>query len=593
MPWRSRAASVVLCFGSAFLVGCSDSALAPTATMRAVPSVRADAALIGVADVRGAIQAQERHTEALMRIPGVVGTAVGVLPSGKVGVKILVSAPGLAGLPAVLEGIPVAVQVTGQLVAFSDPTTRQRPAPLGFSVGHPSITAGTIGALVRNAAGDRFILSNNHVLANSNNATIGDATLQPGPFDGGTAADQIGTLAAFKAISFAANASNTMDAAIARSDEVSNSTPTDDGYGAPSTSIWGDANADGTFDDKAAALNLAVQKFGRTTKLTKGTITGINATVTICYEPVFIFCLRSARFVDQFIIEPGTFSGGGDSGSLIVTDDAGKNPVALLFAGSTAQTIANRIDLVLAEFGVTIDGGTSPPPTPVTDVAITGVSAPASVTEGSSANVVVTVRNVGNQNVGSTFNVSLLDATDNVPVGSPQTVAGLAAGATVTRTFVWNTTGRSLGPHTLTASHDLADNQASNNQASATSTVSSTSTPTGMHVGNLDAITSSNATTWSATVEITVHDSNHQPLNGVTVVGTWSRSGLNSDTCTSGDLGGNGTCIVLFPSLSQRNVKSVTFSVSSLTKTGTTYQATQNHDPDGSSNGTSIKVNRP
>src|SRR5207302_10497692 len=99
--------------------------------------------------------------------------------------------------------------------------------------------------------------------------------------------------------------------------------------------------------------------------------------VTVCYEEFFGFCLEAATFVDQLIIEPGTFSGGGDSGSLLVTDDASKSPVGLLFAGSSTQTIANRIDLVLSNFGVHVAGGNSPPPTPVTDVAITSVAGPA------------------------------------------------------------------------------------------------------------------------------------------------------------------------------------------------------------------------
>ena len=69
-----------------------------------------------------------------------------------------------------------------------------------------------------------------------------------------------------------------------------------------------------------------------------------------------------ARFVNQIIIEPGSFSAGGDSGSLIVVDGKGRNkgddrkPVGLLFAGSSLITVANPIDLVLAEFNVTIDG---------------------------------------------------------------------------------------------------------------------------------------------------------------------------------------------------------------------------------------------
>jgi hypothetical protein len=70
-----------------------------------------------------------------------------------------------------------------------------------------------------------------------------------------------------------------------------------------------------------------------------------------------------ARFVGQIIVEPGEFSAGGDSGSLIVVDGKGKKgaaddrkPVGLLFAGSAFVTVANPIDLVLDRFGVTIDG---------------------------------------------------------------------------------------------------------------------------------------------------------------------------------------------------------------------------------------------
>src|SRR5262249_35600132 len=135
----------------------------------------------------------------------------------------------------------------------------------------------------------------------------------------------------------------------------------------------------------------------------------------------------------------------------------------------SSETIANRIDLVLGYFGVQVDGGSSTPPPPLTDVAIAGVSAPASVTSGTTATVTVTVSNVGNQNVAASFDVALRDATDNVTIGT-QTVAGLGAGATTTLSFGWNTSASSLGSHTLTASHTLADDNAANNQASTTST---------------------------------------------------------------------------------------------------------------------------
>jgi hypothetical protein len=557
-------------------------------------SILGPSAALSVAGAQGldvALAAQQRHTDALMRIPGVVGTSVGVTAGGQAVVQIYLVDASVSGLPDALDGIPVRRQVTGMLMAYSDPTQKLRPAPIGYSVGHFAITAGTIGARVLDGASNMFLLSNNHVLANGNNAAIGDAILQPGPVDGGTAADQIGTLAAFKAINFSGG-DNTIDAALATATAtvLSNTTPAD-AYGMPSGQIWGDANSDGVFDNKNALLNLQLQKYGRTTQLTKGAVTGINAILNICYEALFIFCVKSARFVDQIVIEPGAFSSGGDSGSLIVTDDANRNPVALLFAGSTAQTIANRIDLVLNHFGVHIDAGSEPPPPPadMLDVAIQGVSGPGSVTVGSSANIVVTIRNAGTQNVTTAFNVTLRDATDGVDIGT-QSVASLAAGATTTRTYAWNTTGGSIGAHTLTGQHNVTDENAANNQASTVVSVNPQSTA--MHVGNLTAIRSNDGTSWSAIVEIEVHDAAHNPLNGATVVGSWTPPGLNSNTCTSGDLEGNGTCIVLYPGLSNKR-KSVSFSVSSLTKSLYTYASGSNHDPDGSSNGTTIKVNKP
>jgi len=584
---RRAAILAVIGLGASLWTGCSDRS--PDALIG--PSAQRHFAGDQLQEIHAVLAVHKRHSAALLRLPGVVGTAVGLLPNGKAGLKVLLASPDVHGLPSALEGIPVVTQVTGMLVAFSDPTTRQRPAPLGFSVGHPAITAGSIGARVVDGSRTVYVLSNNHVLANSNDASIGDATLQPGPYDGGTApADQIGTLTAFNTIDFSGG-DNTIDAAIARSttSNLGNATPTDDGYGAPSATIFGDANSDHVFDDVATLLGLNVQKYGRTTKLTHGQITGINATVTVCYEVFFGFCIKAARFVDQLVIEPGTFSGGGDSGSLIVTDDGNKNPVALLFAGSSTQTIANRIDLVLNQFGVTVDDGNSPPPTPLTDVAITTVSAPTSVTQGATVNVAVTTRNVGNQNVPATFDVTLQDATDGVTIGK-QSVAGLTAGASATLTFSWNTTASSFGNHTLSASHTLTDDVPSNNQSTTTVTVNSPSMV--IHIGDLDGFASRNGSNWSVTVEITVHDANHAPLNGATVVGHWSQLGQNSNTCTTGDLGGNGTCTVLFPSL-KRSVSSVNFTVVSVTMPDRIYDRTLNHDVDGSSNGTTIKVYKP
>jgi subtilase family serine protease len=417
-------------------------------------------------DLRGALAVQRRHANALLEIPGVVGTAVTGLPDGRAGVLILTERSGITGLPQALDGVPVKVRVTGRIMAFSDPTQRRRPAPAGFSVGHPSITAGTIGARARDALGRVYILSNNHVLANSNGASIGDPEYQPGPFDGGTSADQIATLTDFQLITFGGTGSNTMDAAIAMSSTalLDNAVPSDDGYGMPNATIYGDANGDGLIDDRNALLGLNVQKYGRTTRLTHGQITGVNATVTVCYEVSGFTCTKTARFVDQLIIGPAGFSGGGDSGSLIVTDDANLNPVALLFAGSSSVTIGNRIDLVLNRFGVAIDGFAPPPPGPFRDVGVMTINGPSTAVQHNTASIAVTVKNVGNQDVSS-FDVTLQDTTEQVTVGT-QSVSGLVAGATATVTFAWTPT--SVGDHALVASQSLNDDRATNNQRSAT-----------------------------------------------------------------------------------------------------------------------------
>src|SRR5438034_10144668 len=219
---RRAAILAVIGLGASLWTGCSDRS--PDALIG--PSAQRHFAGDQLQEIHAVLAVHKRHSAALLRLPGVVGTAVGLLPNGKAGLKVLLASPEVRGLPSALEGIPVVAQVTGMLVAFSDPTKRQRPAPMGFSVGHPAIPAGTIGARVRDALGRVYILSNNHVLANSNGATIGDPEYQPGPFDGGTSADQIATLSDFQVINFTGG-SNTIDAAIALSTTslLDNATP--------------------------------------------------------------------------------------------------------------------------------------------------------------------------------------------------------------------------------------------------------------------------------------------------------------------------------------------------------------------------------
>lgn len=303
----------------------------------------------GDAGIQTAISVQRKHNHALMSIVGVVGHGIGINDAGEPVITVFTEDKTVTGIPDKLDNIPVTQKVTGRFIAYVDPTSRfPRPVPIGVSVGHPQITAGTIGCRVKDASGNVYALSNNHVLANSNDADSGDVIIQPGPYDGGsTTTDVIGTLHAFVPILFDGSP-NLVDAAIAdvTASMVGYATPTDAAYGTPGITPI------------EAYVGLAVQKYGRTTGWTQGAVAEINVTVDVCYETRGPRkCVKLARFVDQITITPGTFSAGGDSGSLIVTDDDSNNPVALLFAGSSSRTIGSPIETVLAQFNVTIDDG--------------------------------------------------------------------------------------------------------------------------------------------------------------------------------------------------------------------------------------------
>lgn len=317
-------------------------------------------------DLGPAIAAQERHTGRLLAVRGVVGTAVGLRADGRPAVKIYTAGPGVAGLPAAVDGVPVDVEVTGEILALGqapqalegkgkpgigsssiNPASRfARPVPIGVSTGNEGeCSAGTISARVKDASGNVYALSNNHVYALENSAPLGSHVLQPGLYDTNCSFDAnnvIGTLAAFKPIVFSTSANNVIDAAIASTTtgNLGNSTPSN-GYGTPSSTT------------SAAAVNMSVQKYGRTTSLTIGTVTGINATVNVGYSS------GTARFVQQIVVQSRrAFIKPGDSGSLLVRNTTSANPVGLLFAGTSSGTyaVANPIGPVLDSLKVTVDG---------------------------------------------------------------------------------------------------------------------------------------------------------------------------------------------------------------------------------------------
>lgn len=255
------------------------------------------------------------------------------------------------GQPGEIDGAPAPMLEEDEYAAFAGAlmlARRVRPAEAGYSVGHYKITAGTIATCVYDilpggttgsppvhglGVPPRFyILSNNHVLANTNDASMGDPILQPGPFDGGTdPADRIAALSRWIPLTLEPPTPrslhrNLVDAAVAQGQ-----------FHDLDREIYWIGYTRGWRRKADIAVGTIVQKTGRTTNFTTGRVTAINATVDVGYGGG-----RVARFFDQIITT--NISAGGDSGSLVLAVD--KVAIGLLFAGSSVATIVNQIENV-------------------------------------------------------------------------------------------------------------------------------------------------------------------------------------------------------------------------------------------------------
>jgi len=319
-------------------------------------------------------QVKSQALAGLMRKPNVIGVGTGYKTSAgrKTGelciVALVTQKIPRAGLdaasmvPKSIDGISTDVLQIGFIRAQQARTDRWRPALGGVSIGHYQVTAGTLGCMVRDrVSGERLILSNNHVLANSNDAKAGDAILQPGTADGGRApGDVIAKLERFCPIQFS-NAPATCGLAQAYADfgnmiarllgskhrvKVMFSDPQalNNVDAALARPLEGDDVLDEILEigapagTTAAQLGMAVRKSGRTTGLTTGQIVVLDATLEVNYGT------GTARFENQLV--SGAMSQPGDSGSLLVAADS-LAAVGLLFAGSDQATIFNPIARVL------------------------------------------------------------------------------------------------------------------------------------------------------------------------------------------------------------------------------------------------------
>jgi hypothetical protein len=186
---------------------------------------------------------------------------------------------------------------------------------------------------VRHSNGHEYILSNNHVLANSNSANPGDPIYQPGPLDGGSSSSTIATLSSWVQL---VTGTNLVDAALAEPNANS-----------VDAEILDIGALSGIGDP---VLDAPVLKSGRTTGLTAGILRFTGAYLQVNYGT-----MGNLVFDEQIVIESAEasapFSAGVDSGSIIV--DEASNAIGLLFAGSATFTLANPIRTVFSRLNLT------------------------------------------------------------------------------------------------------------------------------------------------------------------------------------------------------------------------------------------------
>lgn len=284
----------------------------------------------------------------LLNISGVVGVGTG-RGSGPV-LKVFVESTEIAKkIPSTLGGVQTKPIISGnpsflnrffsqKPLALQNIRTQEfRPAIGGISVGHKNITAGTLGSIVfDNKTGKKLILSNNHIFANTNKASIGDEILQQSVFDGGII--EKNTIARLSKYIIIQREGNIVDCAIAEP-------------------INPDIILDEIFEvGKVSGVTVAkedmiVKKSGRTTGVTFGTVISTDATIRVISDA------GDVVFRDCIVTTP--MAEGGDSGSLLLTED--NKVTGLLFAGSNEISIHNKIQNV--ESALQINFGEGPPAT--------------------------------------------------------------------------------------------------------------------------------------------------------------------------------------------------------------------------------------
>jgi hypothetical protein len=236
--------------------------------------------------------------------------------------------------------------------------------------------------------------------------------------------------------------------------------------------------------------------------------------------------------------------------------------VGLLFAGSADRTLANPIEPILQHFHVTIDDGSGAGNSPPT----------ASFTFGCT-------------DLTCVFDGSESSDGDGSVVRWDWDFGDGAFGSGETDSHTYEASGIYTAALTVTDDAGATDGQTQDVRLGSF-----------LHAGNLDrASTKDGGGTWTAWVRITVHDANESAVGGATVTGTWDNAGntpSETHTCTTitdEDDDQFGMCQVSYSGIPNRD-GNIVFRVENLSYGNIAYNAAENHDDDGNSNGTSIRV---
>ena len=324
--------------------------------------------------VQAVIAVQKTVTDSWMQQPEVLGTAVSVNESGTPVLAVYVDRDAakagdvIRDLPKNVRGIDVQVHLTDKFRSMkgnphgggtSHTALQTPPIQLGTSGGWSKDLAngfccgGTLGSLVQ-IGRDQYILSNYHVFesdivsgGNNTVATTGDPIIQPGLIDVNCNVNGAQTVATLLKKSSLPNSN--VDCSVGK-------------VVAGQVASNGSILEIGTISRNpvAASIGQAVKKSGRTTGLSRNSIVGLNATISVTYDNE---CAGGTAFTKTFtgqvvVGNKGSkFLNSGDSGSLMVEDVAtNPHPIGLLYAGSSTDAIANPINEVLSFLGAAMVG---------------------------------------------------------------------------------------------------------------------------------------------------------------------------------------------------------------------------------------------